>query len=138
MPAHTTDPTAISSLQAQEAAEYLSKNKVHQIVQQLVCACLYERPDDPKEFMVRKLEEMRNARARGQSLVLFTRENLVALFRIFDVTSRGAITKQQYDQAMKNIGAYDKANARPSGIEQDLIRQETFVEEAAAALSKLR
>ncbi|KAJ3023749.1 EF-hand calcium-binding domain-containing protein 10 [Thoreauomyces humboldtii] len=160
-----TPPAGVKSLpptesvQARDATAYLEKNRVPQIIQQLLCAVLYERPDDPKEYMVRKLEETRNAKARGQALLLFTRENLTALFRIFDVTGKGSITKEQYDEGtgmssptlvsialglnqslskgMRTIGALDKASTRPSGVEHDIIRSDTFVEEALAALSKL-
>ncbi|KND00904.1 uncharacterized protein SPPG_04004 [Spizellomyces punctatus DAOM BR117] len=138
MPSLTSTKSGNASVSehSREAAEYLNKNKVPQIIQQLICACLYEQPDDPREFMVRKLEEMRSARARGQSLILFTRGDLQALFRIFDVTGRGWITKEQYDAAMKNIGAAEKSNQRPSGVDQNRIRSDTFVEEALSALSR--
>ncbi|KAJ3165402.1 EF-hand calcium-binding domain-containing protein 10 [Geranomyces variabilis] len=125
------------SPQAAEASAYLQKNKVSHLIQQLLCATLYERPDDPREFMARKLEEIRNARARGHSYSQFTRENLTALFRIFDVVGRGSISKVQYDAGMAVVGATEKANPRPSGVEQDIIRCDTFVEEALSALGRL-
>ncbi|KAJ3162722.1 EF-hand calcium-binding domain-containing protein 10 [Geranomyces michiganensis] len=129
-------PAAVSP-QAAEASAYLQRNKVAHLIQQLLCATLYERPDDPREFMARKLEEIRNTRARGHSYSQFTRENLTALFRIFDVVGRGSISKAQYDAGMSVIGASEKANPKPSGVEQDIIRCDTFVEEALSALGRL-
>ncbi|KAI9105737.1 hypothetical protein DFS34DRAFT_600667 [Phlyctochytrium arcticum] len=120
-----------STPQEEDAAAYLAKNRVPQIMQQMLCATLFEQPDDPKEFMVRKLEEMRNARARGQALSVFTRTDFQGLFRIFDVTGRGYITEEQYVEAMKSIGAWDRGDQRPAnGAESNRIRADTFVEDA--------
>ncbi|KAJ3041207.1 EF-hand calcium-binding domain-containing protein 10 [Rhizophlyctis rosea] len=134
MPAVTTAPppqtaTTQPPSHTAEATDYLTKHRVPHILQMLTSAVLFERPDDPKEFMVRKLEEMRNAKARGQSLVLFSRDNLLSLFRIFDVTGKGYISLEQYQEAMKNIGATNP-NARPAGSDTNRIPADTFVEEA--------
>ncbi|KAI8998263.1 hypothetical protein BC832DRAFT_240248 [Gaertneriomyces semiglobifer] len=139
-------PTSISSLyrpqptfpqdNINDATEFLNRNNVPQIVQQLLCAVLHERPDNPRDFLARKLEEMRNARARGQSLTLFTRENLTALFRIFDITGKGWITSEQYAEAMKSIGAEGKAKKSSDGSAADRIYCDAFVDEAYTALNR--
>ncbi|KAJ3334220.1 EF-hand calcium-binding domain-containing protein 10 [Blyttiomyces sp. JEL0837] len=85
--------------------------------------------DDPRALMTKKLEEMKASKSRGQSLVIFSRENLIALFRIYDVTGKGYITVDQYLTAMDNVGAQDY-NKKPSGSEQGKISVDTFVENA--------
>ncbi|KAJ3046845.1 EF-hand calcium-binding domain-containing protein 10 [Rhizophlyctis rosea] len=134
-PSQPTNPHSQPPSHTTEATDYLTKHRVPHILQMLTTAVLFERPDDPKEFMVRKLEEMRNAKARGQSLVLFTRDNLLSLFRIFDVTGKGHISLEQYHEAMKNVGAANP-NPKPAGADTNRIPADTFVEEALRALYK--
>ena len=45
-----------------DARNYLEKHKILDVIQQLTVQLLIEKPNDPKEFMVRKLENMRVAR----------------------------------------------------------------------------
>ncbi|KAI8846467.1 hypothetical protein BC829DRAFT_264810 [Chytridium lagenaria] len=81
---------------------------------------------DPRQLMIKKLEEIKVAKSRGQSMVLFTRENLIALFKIYDVIGKGCISLDQYESAMKNIGAVNY-NGNPLGADANRIQQDTFV-----------
>ncbi|KAI9334512.1 hypothetical protein DFJ73DRAFT_799088 [Zopfochytrium polystomum] len=120
---------------AEEAKAYLEKHKLEHVMQQLMTVLVHQRPADPKALLVKKLEEIKSARARNQSLSLFTKENLVAVFRIFDVTGRGYISMAQYAAAMEDIGV-SKFNATPIGADQDRITLEAFVDNAFAGLLK--
>ncbi|KAJ3127465.1 EF-hand calcium-binding domain-containing protein 10 [Nowakowskiella sp. JEL0407] len=135
----TIDPLierGVSKKQIDDAMNYLSTNNVYDIIQSVTSSLIYSRPDDPKEFVIKKLEEMRNTKIRGNSIPQYSRDNLVALFRIFDVASRGFITIDQYHSAMFDIGAKDY-NKIPSGWATSKISMETFIEEATISLSRL-
>ncbi|KAI9350198.1 hypothetical protein BDR26DRAFT_852006 [Obelidium mucronatum] len=119
-----------------EAAEaYLRKHNIPATLQQILTSLLQQRPDDPKKFIIKKLEDAKNAKTRGQSMLVFSRENLIALYKIFDVTAKGHITLEQYKAAMQDIGAVSY-NLTPNGHEKDRIGQDDFVDNAFSALLK--
>ncbi|KAJ3207393.1 EF-hand calcium-binding domain-containing protein 10 [Dinochytrium kinnereticum] len=120
---------ATSTAHAEEAKAYLDKHRIPWVMQQLLTVILHQKPADPRALMIKKLEEIKLAKTRGQSMVLFTRENLVALFKIFDVVGKGFITMEQYESAMKDIGATNY-NPFPAGVEGNRIQQDTFVDNA--------
>ncbi|KAL2920021.1 hypothetical protein HK105_200087 [Polyrhizophydium stewartii] len=134
-------PAAVQrSEQFEEARAYMERHRIHDAVLQLAAAVLIDRPQNPREFMVRRLEGMRVARARAQNHVLFSRDNLVALFKIFDVTGRGYITIDQYKEGacrpMATLGA-SKYNPKPLGYGVNRINVDSFADEAMTALRKL-
>ncbi|EGF78746.1 hypothetical protein BATDEDRAFT_90541 [Batrachochytrium dendrobatidis JAM81] len=131
---HPTTP--LTNKYTDEARQYLEKHRILEIVQQLTTSLLIEKPVNPQEFMIRKLEAMRVARARNQNHVLFTRANIVALYKIFDITGRGYISIEQYREAMMTIGA-SKYNPKPLGYGVNRISSDTFADEALTALRKL-
>ncbi|KAI8895126.1 hypothetical protein BC833DRAFT_178221 [Globomyces pollinis-pini] len=136
-----------SGTKTDEAEAYLNTHRIPDIILSLTQSLLVERPANPKQHMDKNLQLMRSIRARNQNQVLFTRENLQALFRFFDHVGRGYISMSQYDEAMKTIGAL-KFNPKPSGygklivtylrfashpvliVGLDHITMEVFVEEA--------
>ncbi|KAJ3395136.1 ATP binding domain 4 [Entophlyctis sp. JEL0112] len=123
-------PAPVPGNSQREAADaYLRKHNIPDTLQQILTALLHQRPDDPRKFIIKKLEEAKNSKARGQSLLVFSRENLVALFKVFDVTGKGHITLDQYKAAMTDIGAcnYD---SMPVGYEKDRIMMDDFVDNA--------
>ncbi|RKO93629.1 hypothetical protein BDK51DRAFT_29174 [Blyttiomyces helicus] len=152
-------PRALAGGQIEDAGRYLEKHRVPHILQLLTAALVQERPADPKDFLVRKLHDLRNAavrypsarlevptygwpplshplsrnKARGNPLTLFTRENLTALFMIFDVTGKGLITLEQYREAMKSIGAANAAQ-QPAELQDGQVSLEGFVEEGGGVL----
>ncbi|KAI8905631.1 hypothetical protein EDD86DRAFT_241515 [Gorgonomyces haynaldii] len=119
-----------------DSKEYLERFKIVDVIQQLTLSCLIEQPGNPREFMAKKLEAIRTSRARSQNHVVFTRENLVAVFRCFDVTGKGYISLEQYKEAMETLGA-KVYNQKPSGYGLDHITLDTFADEAGSALRKL-
>ncbi|KAI8854753.1 hypothetical protein BC829DRAFT_160810 [Chytridium lagenaria] len=118
---------------AEDAKAYLEKHRIPWVMQQLLTSVLHQKPADPRQLMIKKLEEIKVA--KGQSMVLFTRENLIALFKIYDVIGKGCISLDQYESAMKNIGAVNY-NGNPLGADANRIQQDTFVDNALVALMK--
>ena len=52
----------------QETKEYMEKHKINDVIQQLTMACLIEQPENPREFMIKRLENIRAARVIGAHL----------------------------------------------------------------------
>ncbi|KAJ3269192.1 EF-hand calcium-binding domain-containing protein 10 [Terramyces sp. JEL0728] len=131
--------TKYSGEKLDEAQAYLNQHRIPEIVQSLMQTILVERP----AAMAKQLQTMRSIRARNQNYVVFTRENLMGLFRYFDHVGRGYITMDQYVEgslgliaAMTTVGA-TKYNLKPTGYGLGQITGETFTEEALSALRKL-
>ncbi|KAJ3127768.1 EF-hand calcium-binding domain-containing protein 10 [Irineochytrium annulatum] len=122
---------------ADDAKAYIKKHNLNHVMDQLMTSILHQRPVDPRALMIRKLEDIKAARARGQNMIIFTRENLAAVFKIFDTTGKGYLTKDQYISAMEDIGAYG-FNENPAGADQDRISNDTFVDNAMQALAANR
>ncbi|KAJ3064520.1 EF-hand calcium-binding domain-containing protein 10 [Podochytrium sp. JEL0797] len=123
-------PGGVPGAGQREAADaYLRKHNIPGTLQQIMTALIHARPEDPKKFVIKKLEDAKVAKARGQSMLVFSRENLIALFKIFDLTGKGHITFEQYTAAMVDIGAKGY-NLKPAGHEKDRISQEDFVDAA--------
>ncbi|KAI9208658.1 uncharacterized protein BJ171DRAFT_489594 [Polychytrium aggregatum] len=122
-----------SPVQLEDAKQYLASNKVMETLKFLMMSLLTHRPDDPHSFMVAKLQEMRSAKVRGQSLQFYSRDNLSAIFRILDSSNRGHINLDQYTEGMKTIGAVN-FNPRPMGGAKILM--DTFIDEAQIAMAR--
>ncbi|KAI8840426.1 hypothetical protein BJ741DRAFT_52523 [Chytriomyces cf. hyalinus JEL632] len=120
---------SLGASQKEAADAYLRKHNIPAIMEQIMTGLIHSRPEDPKKFIVKKLEDARNAKARNQSMLVFSRENLVALHRIFDVTGKGHITLDQYKAAMQDLGATNY-NASPNGHEKERIYLDDFVDNA--------
>ncbi|KAJ3138508.1 EF-hand calcium-binding domain-containing protein 1 [Physocladia obscura] len=144
----TISASVAGSTQQEIANTYLRKHNIPETLQHILTALLHQRPDDPKKFIVKKLEDAKSAKvyennffykhanlsskcaqARGQSIIVFSKENLVALFKVFDITGKGHITLEQYKSAMFDIGAKEY-NEKPAGYEKDRIMQDEFVNNA--------
>ncbi|KAJ3294929.1 hypothetical protein BCR33DRAFT_664210 [Rhizoclosmatium globosum] len=115
--------------QREAADAYLKKHNIPQTLQQIMTGLLHQRPEDPKKYIIKKLEDAKTAKTRGQAMLVFSRENLVALFKIFDITGKGHITLEQYKAAMADVGV-TTYNQTPNGHEKDRINQEDFVDNA--------
>ena len=70
--------------------------------------------------------------------MLFSRDDLLGLFKLHDVTRKGRISKAQYLEIMKSVGAPSGSFSQsPKGSENDSISLETFLDESASALASI-
>ncbi|KAI8612215.1 hypothetical protein BC830DRAFT_1137768 [Chytriomyces sp. MP71] len=135
-PAPPTQRQPVLGASQKEAADaFLAQHNIPFILNQIMTALIHARPDDPKKFVIKKLEDAKAAKARSQAMLVFSRENLVALYRIFDVTGKGHITFDQYKAAMQDVGALNY-NMTPHGHEKDRISMDDFVDNAFSSLLK--
>ncbi|KAJ3214849.1 EF-hand calcium-binding domain-containing protein 10 [Clydaea vesicula] len=117
------------SKQLDESEEYLKQKKVKQLIQTLASSVLFHEPENVKEFMIKLLEEMKTYKARGQSYPFFSKDDIIAHFKVLDVTGKGYITTQQYIEGLKTIGI-PNVNVNPKGSLQNKISCEVYVADA--------
>ncbi|XP_029992249.1 EF-hand calcium-binding domain-containing protein 10 [Sphaeramia orbicularis] len=120
----------------EEAADYLKKHRIMELVENLSSLLLFYRPENPREFMVEHLQQLKDcqqSRERGPGL--FNTSNLDTVFGILDPAQRNYISLQQYKQALTALGVED-FNQHPEGVNEDRISLQTFRTEVMEGLKK--
>lgn len=121
----------------EEAAAYLQKHKIYELLGNLTSQLIFTKPDDPKEYMIKYLEKLIQIRDNAKEPVdypsMFDENNLKSMFRMLDPCDVGFISHEQYLEAMKTLGAV-MFTENPIGAETNEISQQTFLEEAKTAL----
>ncbi|KAK2842638.1 hypothetical protein Q5P01_012838 [Channa striata] len=118
----------------EDAAEYLRKHKIIELVDNLTSMLLFYRPENPREFLIEKLEELKISqqhKVKGPNL--FNSSNLDTVFRIMDPANQKCITFAQYQQALMTLGI-NEFNECPEGANEDKISHDTFKTEALHGL----
>uniref|UniRef100_A0A2I2ZU60 EF-hand calcium binding domain 10 n=2 Tax=Gorilla gorilla gorilla TaxID=9595 RepID=A0A2I2ZU60_GORGO len=88
-----------------QAAEYLEKHHIKELVSYLTSALLFFRPEKPKEYLISLLERLRIAKVTGVAFPFFMdNSNIVAMFEMMDSSGRGTISFVQYKEALKTLG----------------------------------
>ncbi|XP_002732996.1 EF-hand calcium-binding domain-containing protein 10-like [Saccoglossus kowalevskii] len=120
----------------EEARDYLEKHRILDLFNNITAQLVFNRPEQPKRFMIEVIERLREARTTQLDYpCIFDDSNIIAIFGMLDPTKKGFITLAQYKEAMSILGvkSYDEY---PSGAESDKIAQDTFVREAKHGLKK--
>jgi len=116
------------------ARGYLEEHRIPELLENLVAALVYHRPDDHKAFMLEHIEDLKKAKQDFHDPpCMFDISNIQSVYGMLDVTKRGHITVEQYKEAMKCLGV-NKYNSSPAGAELNKITQETFVRELKSSL----
>ena len=118
------------------ASDYLHKHKIMEFFENLTCALVYEKPDDPKAFARKFIEKLQKARSQQDinKLPFFMDDsNIESIFGMLDITHTGFISHEQYLKAMKSLGMKD-FNKNPSGADFNKISLQTFMRETKIAL----
>uniref|UniRef100_UPI0037E7C85C EF-hand calcium-binding domain-containing protein 10 n=1 Tax=Semicossyphus pulcher TaxID=241346 RepID=UPI0037E7C85C len=119
-----------------EAADYLQKHKIMELLDNLTSMLFFNRPDNPREFLVEQLQELKLSKQNGEKGPnLFDNANVDAVFGILDPANQKYITFAQYKQALTTLGIKD-INECPEGVNEDRISQETFRTEAIQGLQR--
>ena len=122
-----------------EATEYLKLHKIPELFEILTSSLVYNRPEDPKNFIQTYLKQLQESHKENNSDKLpkfFDESNVTSIFGMLDISGKGHITMEQYDQAMETMGVTDYNN-HPAGSELNRINEETFLREACSGLQKL-
>uniref|UniRef100_A0A8C7VZG2 EFCAB10 C-terminal EF-hand domain-containing protein n=1 Tax=Oncorhynchus mykiss TaxID=8022 RepID=A0A8C7VZG2_ONCMY len=100
----------------QEAADYLRKHKIIELMDNLTSMLFFYRPERPNEFLITQLEQLRVSKMRSLDCPsLFNDTNLDAVLGILDPTNQGYITFVQYKEALTTLGI-EKFNACPEDL----------------------
>ncbi|XP_066910082.1 EF-hand calcium-binding domain-containing protein 10-like [Clytia hemisphaerica] len=116
------------------AKYYLKKHRITDLFDNITAALVYQRPDDPKEFMIDYIKKLRDSKAAKLDYPsLFDETNVRSLFGIMDPAKKGYINHSQYKSGMENIGVstYER---NPPGSDEDQIGLDVFVIEAKEGL----
>ncbi|XP_012311729.2 EF-hand calcium-binding domain-containing protein 10 isoform X1 [Aotus nancymaae] len=88
-----------------QAAEYLEKHRIKELVSYLTSALLFFRPEKPREYLISLLERLRIAKVTGVAFPFFMdNSNVVSMFEMMDSSNRGTISFVQYKEALKTLG----------------------------------
>ncbi|XP_022067465.1 EF-hand calcium-binding domain-containing protein 10 [Acanthochromis polyacanthus] len=120
----------------QQAAAYLEKHKIKELMENLTSMLFYYRPENPREFLIEQLKLLKFSQQTGVTGPnLFDDSNLDAVLGILDPTNQKYITFAQYKQALITLGIKD-INECPDGVNEDRISYETFKTEAVQGLQR--
>lgn len=133
-PPGSPDVLATGPMEA-EAASYLRKHRIPQLLENLTAALVFNRPEDPRAFMREHIEQLRKAKLdpTHSPPILIDESNVKSVFGMLDLAGNGSVTHQQYLQAMKTLGV-SSFNRNPPGSEIDKISRQTFIRETNVAL----
>ncbi|OWF35504.1 EF-hand calcium-binding domain-containing protein 10-like [Mizuhopecten yessoensis] len=119
-----------------EARQYLENHRVLELFNNLTSQLMYNRPDEPKKFMIDVLEKLQKSKiTRLDYPCLFDDSNIQSVFGMLDPTNRGCIAFQQYSAALTTLGVKD-FDQSPEGSAEDRVTFETFLKEARKGLSE--
>ncbi|XP_037623708.1 EF-hand calcium-binding domain-containing protein 10 [Sebastes umbrosus] len=120
----------------QDAADYLKKHKIIELMDNLTSMLFFYRPDNPREFLVEQLKKLKISQQSGlNGPNLFNDSNLDAIYGILDPTNQKYITFAQYKEALTTLGIKD-INECPEGVNEDRISHKTFKTEASQGLQR--
>ncbi|RDD46866.1 EF-hand calcium-binding domain-containing protein 10 [Trichoplax sp. H2] len=132
---HNLDKSLMNVKEA-AALDYLETHKLIELFESLTSSLIYSRPENPKEYLLERIEQIRDARAvQHQPPRLFDESNITSLYRTLDATNRGYITNEQYHEAIKLLGIKEY-NKYPTGMQLNRISLETFVREIKLGLQE--
>ena len=87
-----------------DAKAYLESKGVLRLFQELGTALIYNKPEDPRAFIIeelKRLKEKEKVQQLGSSI--FTETDVETMFGMFDPTGTGFITKDQCKQAFSSL-----------------------------------
>ena len=120
----------------ERASKYMKDHRIIELFENMMAGLVYERPENPKEYMKKHLQQLLKAKADPEEVeapCLLDESNLKSMYYMLDITKKGYISKEQYLQAMGAIGVR-KFNENPSGANLNKITLETFLRETKALL----
>lgn len=89
-------------------------------MQAITSQLLYHKPDNPRDFVVRYLE---NVKSTGTPSLL-NAQDLETMFGMFDITNRGVVTGEQALNALKSLlGPAATLNVNPG----QMLKKDDFV-----------
>ncbi len=110
-----------------EADDYIKKNRLVELFEDLATAVAYRQPENLKEFLIERLENKKEQGLRGG---IFTEEEARNVFKLFDLKQEKKISKERCIKGLQTMAnssfQYDISNdSEEIPLEVD---EEKFVE----------
>jgi hypothetical protein len=105
-PAGNIPSETVARLQADprvQAAQYLEQHQIVPLFEQLAQALIFAKPDDPKAFLIAKLQAFKGAANLASPLHFFAADEVDVLYDMYDIAKRG-MTVGQCAEALKALG----------------------------------
>ncbi|XP_033647369.1 EF-hand calcium-binding domain-containing protein 10-like [Asterias rubens] len=119
-----------------EAQEYIEKQRIMELFDNITAQLVFHRPDNPKTFMIDYVEKLKESRTTQLDFpCLFDESNIESVFGMLDPTKKGFITSEQYKESTQTLGC-DNVDPSPAGSDMDMITQDTFRREVKTGLKK--
>ena len=83
-----------------EADDYIKKNRLVELFEDLATAVAYRQPENLKEFLIERLENQKNQGLRGG---IFTEEEARNVFKLFDLKQEKKISKERCIKGLRTM-----------------------------------
>ena len=110
-----------------EADDYIKKNRLVELFEDLATAVAYRQPENLKEFLIERLENQKNQGLRGG---IFTEEEARNVFKLFDLKQEKKISKERCIKGLQTMANSSFQYEIPEASEEIPLEvdEEKFVE----------
>ena len=110
-----------------EADEYIKKNRLVELFEDLATAVAYRQPENLKEFLIERLENQKNQGLRGG---IFTEEEARNVFKLFDLKQEKKISKERCIKGLQTMANSSFQYELPEASEEIALEvdEDKFVE----------
>lgn len=116
------DPAAEANVRKERAAqdpvakaqEYIDRHKLRTLFEQLAQALVYAKPDDPKAFLVSKLQALRDVKDVSSPLHFFSADEVDIVYSMYAGKGDGGLSRAQCAEALNAIGVEHRPQFGPS------------------------
>ena len=110
-----------------EADDYIKKNRLVELFEDLATAVAYRQPENLKEFLIERLENQKNQGLRGG---IFTEEEARNVFKLFDLKQEKKISKERCIKGLQTMANSSFQYELPEASEEIPLEvdEEKFVE----------
>eukprot|EP01012_Entosiphon_sulcatum_P043571 TRINITY_DN5791_c0_g1_i1.p1 TRINITY_DN5791_c0_g1~~TRINITY_DN5791_c0_g1_i1.p1 ORF type:complete len:141 (-),score=37.15 TRINITY_DN5791_c0_g1_i1:17-439(-) len=85
----------------QKVTDYLQQHHIHDLIHHLLTLLVYNRPAQPREFLVAELQKLKQFKTATQ---LLDENELETMFHMIDINNTGYVTGLQVKNTMRNLG----------------------------------
>ena len=109
-----------------EADDYIKKNRLVELFEDLATAVAYRQPENLKEFLIERLENYKEQGLRGG---IFTEEEARNVFKLFDLKQEKKISKERCIKGLQTMANSSFQYEIPEASEEIPLEvdEETFV-----------
>ena len=110
-----------------EADDYIKKNRLVELFEDLATAVAYRQPENLKEFLIERLENQKEQGLRGG---IFTEEEARNVFKLFDLKQEKKISKERCIKGLQTMANSSFQYDLPEASEEIPLEvdEEKFVE----------